>query len=79
MANRPRSSAGRGSERDQSSPRRGSAYRLLFAGLAPGEVGVYQINVTVPGWRAPGLSIPLSIKQGAGIQTSVPAKSCQLK
>lgn len=46
---------------------------IAFAGLAPGEVGVYQINVTVPGGVPQGLSIPLSIKQGA-IKTSVPLR-----
>jgi uncharacterized protein (TIGR03437 family) len=37
-----------------------------YAGLAPGEVGVYQINVTVPGNIPTGLSLPLAINQGAG-------------
>jgi uncharacterized protein (TIGR03437 family) len=37
-----------------------------FAGLTPGEVGVYQINVRIDG-RAPlGMSVPLSISQGSG-------------
>jgi len=37
-----------------------------YAGLAPGEVGVYQINVTVPGNIPTGLSLPLVINQGEG-------------
>jgi uncharacterized protein (TIGR03437 family) len=37
-----------------------------YAGLAPGEVGVYQINVTVPGNTPTGISLPLVIHQGAG-------------
>jgi uncharacterized protein (TIGR03437 family) len=41
-----------------------------FAGMAPGEVGVYQINVTVPGGVPQGLAIPLTIAQ-AGVSTSV--------
>jgi uncharacterized protein (TIGR03437 family) len=40
-----------------------------FAGLAPGEVGVYQINVTVPSNVPTGLSLPLTINQGAGTIT----------
>ena len=37
-----------------------------YAGLAPGEVGVYQINAVVPGGISPGLSQPLTISQGGG-------------
>ena len=37
---------------------------LKYAGLKPGEVGVYQINVTVPGGVTPGASVPLTIRQG---------------
>jgi uncharacterized protein (TIGR03437 family) len=40
-----------------------------FAGLAPGEVGVYQINVRVPGNAPQGLSVPLTITQGDNLQT----------
>ncbi|HYP07190.1 MAG TPA: hypothetical protein VER03_13240, partial [Bryobacteraceae bacterium] len=37
-----------------------------FAGLTPGEVGVYQINVRIDA-RAPlGLDVPLNISQGSG-------------
>jgi uncharacterized protein (TIGR03437 family) len=39
---------------------------ILFAGLAPGQVGVYQINVRVPHWVPTGMSIPLAIRQGSG-------------
>ncbi len=35
-----------------------------YAGLAPGEVGVYQINATVPSDAPQGLSLPLTITQG---------------
>ena len=37
---------------------------LLYAGLAPGEVGVYQINAAVPWWVAAGMQVPLTISQG---------------
>ncbi|HEV1284065.1 MAG TPA: IPT/TIG domain-containing protein [Bryobacteraceae bacterium] len=40
-----------------------------YAGLAPGEVGVYQINVTVPGNIPTGLSLPLVINEGSGTVT----------
>lgn len=44
----------------------GMSLPVLYAGLAPGEVGVYQINVTVPANTPTGLSQPLTINQGAG-------------
>lgn len=48
----------------------GSAPMILsYAGLAPGEVGVYQINVTVPGDAPQGLNVPLTIAQGSNSQT----------
>jgi uncharacterized protein (TIGR03437 family) len=42
---------------------------VLYAGLAPGEVGVYQINVVVPSSVPQGLSVPLTITQGNSINT----------
>jgi uncharacterized protein (TIGR03437 family) len=42
----------------------GQGLPVTYAGLAPGEVGVYQINVTVPGGTPNGLSLPLVITQG---------------
>jgi uncharacterized protein (TIGR03437 family) len=42
---------------------------VSYAGLAPGEVGVYQINVAVPGGSPTGLSLPLVINQGTGTIT----------
>jgi uncharacterized protein (TIGR03437 family) len=36
-----------------------------FAGLSPGQVGVYQINADVPGYAPLGVSLPLVIRQGA--------------
>ena len=43
---------------------------VLFAGLAPGEVGVYQINAQVPYWVPLGMDVPLRISQ-AGQATTV--------
>jgi len=42
---------------------------LEFAGLIPGEVGVYQINAAVPHKISAGSQVPLVIQQG-GISTS---------
>ncbi len=43
---------------------------VLFAGLTPGEVGLYQINVTIPGRVPLGMNLPLVIQQG-GYQTTI--------
>jgi len=42
----------------------GVPLHVTYAGLVPGEVGVYQINATVPLKVPQGLSIPLVIDQG---------------
>ena len=42
---------------------------VAFAGLVPGQVGVYQINALVPHHIAAGAQVPLVIQQG-GITTS---------
>jgi uncharacterized protein (TIGR03437 family) len=46
---------------------------VLFSGLAPGLVGVDQINVSVPFSVPEGMSVPLTITQGA-VSTSVPER-----
>jgi uncharacterized protein (TIGR03437 family) len=46
---------------------------VMFAGLTPGEVGVYQINVQVPAHVQEGTSVPLTITQG-GSSTSLPVR-----
>jgi uncharacterized protein (TIGR03437 family) len=43
---------------------------ILYSGLAPGEVGVYQLNVTVPNTVPQGLSVPLTISLNGNSQTS---------
>jgi uncharacterized protein (TIGR03437 family) len=35
-----------------------------FAGLAPGFVGLYQVNVPIPATTPPGLDLPLLLRQG---------------
>ena len=42
---------------------------LEFAGLAPGEVGVYQIDAAVPRSIGQGMSVPLTITQSGGATT----------
>jgi uncharacterized protein (TIGR03437 family) len=42
---------------------------VLFSGLAPGQVGLYQINVSVPSNTPKGLSLPLTITQGTQTST----------
>jgi len=42
----------------------GMQLNVTYAGMVPGEVGVYQINATVPFKVPQGLSIPLVIDQG---------------
>ena len=47
----------------------GVSVPVNFAGMSPGEVGLYQINVTVPDSAPLGLSVPMTIRQGAGSTT----------
>jgi uncharacterized protein (TIGR03437 family) len=42
---------------------------VTFAGLIPGQIGVYQINVSVPQGVTQGLSVPLTVAQGAASNT----------
>jgi uncharacterized protein (TIGR03437 family) len=48
----------------------GVSMNISYAGLAPGEVGVYQINAKVPAKPPQGMEIPLVIDQG-GASTSL--------
>jgi uncharacterized protein (TIGR03437 family) len=48
----------------------GEKMNVYFAGLAPGQVGVYQINADVPGFVRLGLDVPIVISQPGG-STSV--------
>jgi uncharacterized protein (TIGR03437 family) len=42
---------------------------VTFAGLTPGQIGIYQINVNVPQGITQGLNIPLTVTQGAASST----------
>ena len=37
---------------------------VTFAGLAPGFVGLYQINIRVPGDRVQGDNLPVAVSVG---------------
>jgi uncharacterized protein (TIGR03437 family) len=43
----------------------GVSLPVLYAGLTPEQIGVYQINVVVPHWVSKGFSQPLKITQGS--------------
>jgi len=47
----------------------GHGLEVQFAGMVPGEVGVYQINAYVSDGVPKGVSIPLVINQGAASTT----------
>ncbi|MFN8687037.1 MAG: hypothetical protein ACK50U_13685, partial [Acidobacteriota bacterium] len=42
---------------------------VTFAGLTPGEVGVYQINANILRWVPTGFNVPLEINQGGAKTT----------
>ena len=50
----------------------GREIRPAFAGLAPGYVGLYQVNVTVAAATPPGIGLRLSLRQGGVESGSVP-------
>jgi uncharacterized protein (TIGR03437 family) len=41
-----------------------SAVIVDWAGLAPGFIGIYQLNLRVPGFHASGSALPVTIKVG---------------
>jgi uncharacterized protein (TIGR03437 family) len=43
----------------------------LYAGLAPGFPGLYQVNVVIPAATAPGLGVALYLKQGSQASNAV--------
>jgi uncharacterized protein (TIGR03437 family) len=48
----------------------GVPLNVLYAGLVPGEVGVYQVNASVPSDVPQGMEIPLMVSQ-AGSSTTL--------
>lgn len=48
----------------------GAPMPVFYAGLTPGYAGLYQINVRVPSRAPTGMSVPLTVRQGA-VSTSV--------
>jgi uncharacterized protein (TIGR03437 family) len=51
----------------------GVPLEVQFAGLTPGEIGIYQINALVRGNVPQGMQVPLTITQGNGV-TSLPVR-----
>ncbi|HEX5229262.1 MAG TPA: hypothetical protein VFW44_16215 [Bryobacteraceae bacterium] len=49
----------------------GQSAQVLFAGLAPGFVGLYQVNVLMPAGVAPGNSVPVILSQGDAVSPTV--------
>ena len=49
----------------------GTELPVSFAGLAPGFIGLYQVNLTIPAGTPPGLAIPLTLKVGGQGSNSV--------
>lgn len=50
----------------------GRALTPLFAGLTPGFVGLYQVNVVIPADQPPGLDWPLVLRQAGATSNAVP-------
>jgi uncharacterized protein (TIGR03437 family) len=49
----------------------GQELPVQFAGLAPGYVGLYQVNVPIPAAAPPGLGISLTLKEGGHVSNAV--------
>jgi uncharacterized protein (TIGR03437 family) len=49
----------------------GQPLPTAFAGLAPGTIGEYQVNVTIPANTPPGLAVPLALQQGGQLSNTV--------
>jgi uncharacterized protein (TIGR03437 family) len=49
----------------------GTELPVQYAGLTPGFIGLYQVNVPVPGGTAPGSTLSLSIKASGVLSNAV--------
>jgi uncharacterized protein (TIGR03437 family) len=49
----------------------GQELPVQFSGLAPGYVGLYQVNVPIPGATPPGLGISITLKEGGQVSNTV--------
>jgi len=49
----------------------GQELPVAFAGLAPGYVGLYQVNVPIPAATPPGLGVSLTLKEGGQLSNTV--------
>jgi uncharacterized protein (TIGR03437 family) len=49
----------------------GQELPVMFAGLAPGTTGGYQVNVLIPANTPPGIAVPLALKQGGVLSNTV--------
>jgi uncharacterized protein (TIGR03437 family) len=49
----------------------GQELPVEFAGLAPGYVGLYQVNVPIPAATPPGLGVSLTLKEGGQLSNTV--------
>ena len=49
----------------------GQELAVEFAGLAPGYVGLYQVNVRIPAATAPGLGVSFTLKEGGQVSNTV--------
>jgi len=49
----------------------GTELPVSFAGLAPGFVGLYQVNIPIPAATPPGSGISLTLKQGGQVSNAV--------
>jgi uncharacterized protein (TIGR03437 family) len=49
----------------------GAELTAAFAGLTPGLIGVYQVNVLLPTAMPPGLYLPIYLKQASAVSNTV--------